>query len=139
MGLFRRAPRSHRSRLPADMLRWLERFGRYALDPQHSGVDDTDIWGRFGPLHEYATGDRAGFLAEIQDLVAADQNGFATYGAARLVWEMFSEEALRIPAALSLVDAGIRFKLARGLPSAMFTGYEMDRLFQLRKPGGQLD
>lgn len=126
-----------RPRFPADMLRWLELFGRYSFDPIHSGVD-ASVNDRLGSLYEYATGDREGFLTELRSIVAADQGGFATYGAARLVWEMFSADVLRIPAALPLVDAGIRFKLARGLPTALLTGYEMDRLFEIRREGGQL-
>ncbi len=133
MGLFSRASRSS---FPADMLRWLEKFGRYSLDAQHSGIDGGDMWNRLGPLYEYATSDREGFLAEMQAVVATDQGGFATFGAARLVWEMYSGDCLHIPAALPLIDAGIEFKRSRGLPTAMLTGYEMQRLAQLREQGG---
>ena len=133
MGLFRRA---YRSPIPADMLRWLETFGRYSLDAHHSGIHDNDMWSRLGPLHQYATSDRESFLAELQTVVAGDQGGFATFGAARLVWEMYSGECLRIPAALPLIDAGIEFKRSRGLPTMMLTGYEMERLAQIRKQAG---
>jgi hypothetical protein len=129
MGLFRRTPRSP---FPADMLRWLETFGRYSFDVQHSGVDGSDLWGRVAALNEYATADREGFLVELQALVATDQGGFATFGASRLVWELYSGDCLRIPAALPLIDAGIDFKLSRGLPNMMLTGYEMDRLSRRR-------
>jgi hypothetical protein len=118
------------------MVRWLELFGRYSFDVQHSGIDGDDMWRRFGPLHEYATSDRDGFLAELHGVVAGDQGGFATFGAARLVWEMYSGDCLHIPAALSLIDAGIEFKLARGLPTFMLTGYEMERFAQIREQGG---
>ncbi|HZN74174.1 MAG TPA: hypothetical protein VFC00_21100 [Micromonosporaceae bacterium] len=118
------------------MLRWLEIFGRYSLDMQHSGIDGGDMWERLGPLHEYATSDRAGFLAELQAVVAGDQGGFATFGAARLVWEMYSGDSLHIPAALPLIDAGIEFKCSRGLPTMMLTGYEMQRLAQIREQTG---
>ncbi len=57
-------------------------------------------------------------------------------GAARLVWEMYSEDCLAIAAAVSLVDAGIEFKLSRGLPPAMLTGYEMQRFLELREQDG---
>jgi|KBSSwiStaDraftv2_1062776.scaffolds.fasta_scaffold651322_2 hypothetical protein len=132
MGLFSRAPRS---RFPADMVRWLEIFGRHSLDPQRSGIDGGDLWSRLAPLHEYCGSDREGFLAELAAVVAGDRGGFATFGAARVVWEMFSGEALNIPAALPLIDAGIEFKLARGLPDLMLTGYESQRIAQLRRPG----
>jgi hypothetical protein len=130
MGLFKRAPRP---RLPVDMPRWLERFGRYSLDAQHSGIDGDDMWDRLGPLHEYATSDQAGFLADLQAVIEGDRGGFATFGAARLVWEMFGGDCLRIPAALPLIDAGIEFKHSRGLPSMMLTGYEMQRVAELRE------
>jgi hypothetical protein len=118
------------------MSRWLETFGRYSLDAQHSRIDGSTIWDRFGPLHEYATGDRDGFLAELHAVVAGDQGGFTTFGAARLVWEMYSGDSLRIPAALALIDAGIEFKLSRGLPNSMMTGYESQRLAEIRKQAG---
>lgn len=133
MGVFRRSPRSP---FPDDMLRWLEVFGRYSFDVHNSGIDGDAMWNRLGPLHKYATSDREGFLTALRDVVAGDQGGFATFGAARLVWEMYSGDALGIPAALPLIDAGIEFKISRGLPSLRFTGYEMQRLDQLRKQTG---
>lgn len=129
MGLFRRAPRS---RFPADMLQWLEIFGRNKLDP-HSGIDGADLWSRVASLHEYASDDRDGFLSGLQAVVAGDRGGLATLGAAHLVWELYSGQALDIPAALPLIDAGIEFKLSRGLPTAALTGYEMRRLHQIRR------
>ncbi|MEV0006397.1 hypothetical protein AB0H28_29515 [Micromonospora sp. NPDC050980] len=118
------------------MLRWLEVFGRYSFDVHNSGIDGDDMWNRLGPLHEYATRDREGFLSALRDLVAGDQGGFATFGAARLVWEMYSGDALHISSALPLIDAGIEFKKSRGLPTLMFTGYEMQRLDQTRRHAG---
>jgi hypothetical protein len=131
MGIFRR---ERRSPFPADMRTWLEKFGRYAFDPHTAGIDGTDIWNRLGPLHEFATGDRDVFLSELRALVVDDRGGFATVGAAKLVWEMYSGEALNIPAAWPLIDAGIEFKRARGLPTAMLTGYESQRLQQKSRP-----
>jgi hypothetical protein len=64
-------------------------------------------------------------------VVRGDQGGFATFGAASLTWELFGDKALRLPAALPLIDAGIQFKLARGLPPAMtLTGHELQRFSQ---------
>jgi hypothetical protein len=131
MGIFR--PKS-RSPFPADMRTWLEKFGRYSFDPYTAGIDDADIWKRLGPLHEVATGDRDTFLDELWALIVDDRGGFATFGAARLVWEMYSGEALNIRAAWPLIDAGIEFKRARGLPTAMLTGYESQRLQQKSRP-----
>ncbi|BCJ73765.1 hypothetical protein CS0771_33090 [Catellatospora sp. IY07-71] len=133
MGLFNRAPRP---RLPADMPQLLETFGRYWLDEHHSGIDGGELWSRLGKLYEYARSDRTGFLRELGAITAADRGGFATLGAARLVWEFFDSDARRDPATLPFIDAGIEFKLARGLPNAMLTGYEMRRLAELREQAG---
>ncbi|MDG4772208.1 hypothetical protein [Solwaraspora sp. WMMD792] len=111
-------------------------FGRYSLDAQHSGIDGGDLWRRVGGLYGHATGDREGFLAGLQAVVADDRGGFATFGAARLVWEMYGSDALRIPLALPLIDAGIEFKRSRGLSSAMLTGFEMERIAQIREGRG---
>ncbi|MFY1637203.1 hypothetical protein ACN27F_28685 [Solwaraspora sp. WMMB335] len=135
MGLFRRAPRSL---FPADMPQWLDRFGRFSLDPQGCGLDVSEMARGLWTLRDYATSDPDGFLAELSVLARPDRGGFATYGAAFLAWEMYLREALRMPAALPLIDAGIRFKLSRGLPTAMLTGFEKERLEQLRpRNGGQ--
>jgi len=123
MAIFGRA----RSRFPADMLRWLETFGRYTLDV-HSGVDDGQMWTRIASYHEMARTDPDGFLTDLQAVVAGDRGGLATFGASRVVWELFGGEALRIPAALPLIDAGIAFKRSCGLPTAALTGYEMQRV-----------
>jgi hypothetical protein len=128
MGLFRRTPRWT---FPADMWPWLETFGRYSLDMFRSRIDSRDVGSHLPSLLDYARADREGFLAELTDFVAGDEGGFATFGAARVVWEMFGTECLSIPAALPLIDAGIEFKRARGLPGGMFTGYEMRRMEQI--------
>jgi len=122
-------PRKRSSRFPTDMLRRLELLGRYELDPRSSGIDAAEIHPTcVAPFLTDAQADRDGFLTDLHALVAGDQGGFATFGAARLVWEFWSGEAVRIPAALPLIDAGIDFKLARGLSTARLTGYEMQRL-----------
>jgi hypothetical protein len=113
-------------------MKWrMEQFGRYEFDPQGSGINDIDIWSQYmGPFYEYATADPDGFLTELRAVVADDRGGFATFGAARLVWEMFSDRCLQIPGALPLVDAGIDFKIARGLDGLRMTGYEQQRLHE---------
>jgi len=112
----------------------LEVFGRHQLDPIGSGVK-TDVYTScVVPFVDYIDASEAeqeDFLRELRTVVAADQGGFATYGAARLAWELFGEAALRLPAALPLIDGGIEFKLARGIPPAMtLTGYELRRFTQ---------
>ena len=132
MRLFRRGTRS---RFPADMAAWLETVGRNRLDQTTSRVGGAGLWDRLGPLYQDARADRDGFLADLAALVAGDRRGFMTLGAAGVVWEIFGEEALHIPAALSLVDAGIAMKTARGLSDTAFTGYEMRRVRTLRGQG----
>jgi hypothetical protein len=103
------------------------------LDPQNSGIDGgVVVTTCIAPFYEDSQADREGFLTDLLAAIAHDQGGFATFGAARLVWELYGGDCLRIPAALPLVDAGIEFKRLRGLPTAMLTGYEMERLHQLR-------
>ncbi|MFD0580717.1 hypothetical protein [Dactylosporangium darangshiense] len=41
---------------------------------------------------------------------------------------MYSDRALDMPAAWPLIDAGISFKSARGLPMESLSGYELQRL-----------
>ncbi len=125
--------RARRSRFPADMMRRMERFGRYSFDPLNNGVDDARIWDDCViPFLEDSKSDRNAFLGDLWALVAGDRSGFATWGAARLVWELFGGDCIRIPAALPLIDAGIEFKVARGLAMFHLTGYEQDRVRQLR-------
>ncbi|UQU64000.1 hypothetical protein COUCH_34325 [Couchioplanes caeruleus] len=131
MRLFRRTPRS---RFPADMLPWLETLGRFRLDSFTSRVEPGALWDRIAQLMEDAERDRDGFLADLAALVEHDRGGFATLGAAGVVWEIYGGDALDIPGALVLVDAGIAVKQARGLPGARFTGYEWERVQELRNP-----
>ncbi|WP_199516482.1 hypothetical protein [Nucisporomicrobium flavum] len=126
--------RTARSRFPADMLPWLETLGRHRLDTLNSRVDPAALWDRIAQLIEDAKQDRDGFLADLAALVENDRGGFATLGAAGVVWELYGGDALRIPGALVLVDAGIAVKQARGLPGAGFTGYEWQRVQELRNP-----
>jgi hypothetical protein len=117
------------------MAAWLETFGRYRLDPMTSRVDQTNLWDRLPWLLEDATADPDGFLTDLASFTAGDEGGFVTLGAAGVVWELFSGKALDIPAALPLIDAGIAVMTARGLPGAAFTGYEWQRVIQLREAG----
>ncbi|GAA1738496.1 hypothetical protein GCM10009681_06580 [Luedemannella helvata] len=114
----------------------METLGRFSLDTQHSGVDVDHLWDRGGLLRAYSREDRDGFLAELRAVVADDRGGFVTFGAACLVWEMYGGEALDYPAAWPLIDAGIEFKLARGLATASLTGYENQRLNRTRERRG---
>ena len=118
------------------MPQWLELLGRYEFDPMTSGLDGGEIATRcVVPFLEDAQADPDGFLADLRALVAADRGGFATFGAARLVWELFSRKALRLPAAWPLIDAGIEFKRARGLPALSLTGFEQQRMVDRDRAG----
>ncbi|WP_344081290.1 hypothetical protein [Luedemannella helvata] len=130
--------KKRRRRFPTDMLRWLEKLGRYTFDVQHSGIDGSDMWDRIGPLYAYATDDRDAFLTELRAVVSADRDGFATFGAACLVWEMYGSEALDEPGALPLIDGGITFKLARGAGSLRLTVNEQIRLDQTARDRAEL-
>lgn len=130
MGLFRRRPRSP---ISTDLLPLLESFGRFSLDPYHSGLDAGALWEKLGALYEFASTERDTFLGELRAVAVRDHGGFATLGVARLVWEFYGEESPGHPAAAELIDAGIHFVLSRGLPTMMLTGLEMRRLVQLRE------
>lgn len=132
-----RAPGSPQARFPGDMLHRLEQLGRHALDPMGRGASvDVNSFCVI-PFAGYIQADETEqerFLRDLYAVVASDRGGFATYGAARLAWELFGGKVLRLPAALPLIDAGIRFKLARGLPPALtLTGYELQRFSQWRE------
>ncbi|MEV6851131.1 hypothetical protein [Actinoplanes sp. NPDC051411] len=129
MRLFRRGPRS---RFPADMTAWLETFGRHRLDSSSIRVDSDTLWRPLPVFLEDAKADPDGFLTDLAEFVAGDRSGFVTLGAAGLVWELFSGDALRIPAALPLIDAGIAMKRERNLPGLAFTGYEWERIHAQR-------
>lgn len=127
-----RSRRATPHRFPIDFLQQLALFGRYELDPHGSGVDGNEVTHTciipFVDMIQADEAEQESFLRDLHALVAGDQGGFATYGAARLAWQLFSDKALQLPAALPLIDAGIAFKLARGVPPGMIlTGYEMQR------------
>lgn len=111
----------------------LERLGRYELDPIGGGLGHA-IEHYVVPLVDYCRAGEAeqeSFLRDLAVVVAGDQGGFATYGAASLAWKLFGEKALRLPAALPLIDAGIQLEAGPGLPPVIaLTGYELRRFGQ---------
>ena len=126
MGLFSRDAKRPASRFPKDILGVLERFGRYEADPQGSGIDYNEAVQRlFVAYGREASADPDGFFAEIHAVVANDGGGYATFGAARLVWELLTGPVKDNPpaSALALVKAGIEFKRRHGLGLSM---WEMD-------------
>jgi hypothetical protein len=119
------------------MIERLDRFGRFELDARTSGIDPSNIFNDcLAPFFEPAQRDPGSFCDELVTVVARDQGGFATFGAARLVWEIFGQDALSTPGALPLIDAGLDFKLARGLSTEHLNGHENQRLHQRREQSG---
>jgi hypothetical protein len=115
------------------MRKLLDEFGRYYFNMGTSGISLSRTWQNLMyPLLQDAQTNRDGFLTDLQTVIADDNGGFATYGASRLVWDMFGSSCWNIPAALELIDGGIDFKLARNLPPGRFTGYEWRRLSERR-------
>src|SRR4051794_34282853 len=84
MAWFSRAPQS---RFPADMVQRLELLGRFEFDPRGSGIDGGQVAKDcVVPFYRDSQANREAFLTDLQAVVAADRDGFATYGAARLAW-----------------------------------------------------
>jgi hypothetical protein len=118
------------------MLHQLELFGRYTLNPMTSGVDGSAIWSCIIPHYDEFQADPAAFISELNAVIASDNCNFATFGAARLVWEMYSSRINDIPSAIPHIDAGIEFKVARGMiQMSDMTGYEVDRIVERRRQG----
>jgi len=118
------------------MLAELERFGRYSLDSFSSGVDVSKFWEIMGPMVRDFNANPDVYISELDAVIANDKGGFATFGAARLMFEVFGSECLSVPAALPLIDAGIEFKAARGQTQMYhMTGYEQQRIFDRRQQG----
>jgi hypothetical protein len=129
MSLLKRRP----SRFPADMLEWLDTYGRYRLDQWNSGIDGGAVWARLAPLLEEARRDPEAFLTDLEDVVAGARSGFATLGAGGVAWEALNhEDPFSFPAGGRLIDAGIAFKVARGLPPEAFAGYEVARWLNVK-------
>ena len=121
---------------PADMLQRMDLFGRYEFDSFDGGIEGDGIWPYcVCPFLEFAQADPDGFLIALRSVVRGHEDSFATYGAARLVWELLGVEGIRRPTALPLVDAGIDFKMARDLPLPRFAPDEMNRIEERNRRG----
>ena len=100
------------------MLARLELFGHFEFDHQKSGIDSTGIYDTCViPFLEDAKADPDGFLTDLFAVIA-DTAGTPPTGP-RLVWELYSGECLRIPAALPLIDRSSTSTV--GMPAAMLT------------------
>lgn len=126
-GWFRRTSRSP---FPADMLQRLDRLGRCKIDMMNSGVDWSEVLNNcIAPFHPQAVADPDRFLSSLLHVIEKESGGFATYGAASLMYELASE-SIHSDAGTTLVDLAIRFKRQRGLPVGSFTGYELQRWYE---------
>lgn len=126
-GVFRRKPRSP---FPDDMLERLDRLGRSKIDIMGSGVDWPEVVRNcIGAFHEQARADSDKFLSDLTRLVANENSGFVTYGAASLMVELIPESR-RTDVGAALLDRAIEFKIRRGLPLSSFTGYEVERYYE---------
>ncbi len=126
-GWFRR---NQGSPFPSDMLQRLDRLGRCKLDMMTAGVDWAEvIHNCIAPFHPQAVADPDKFLSDLLHVIEEDSGGFATYGAASLMYELASERT-HSEAGARLVDLAIRFKIQRGLPVGSFTGHEFKRWYE---------
>jgi hypothetical protein len=85
------------------------------------------------PFLDDVRNDRDGFLADLRALVAGDTTGFPALGASCLYFDLV-DRSCRTEDALAIIDGGIAFKRARGLPSASLTGYEWKRWVEVNGP-----
>jgi hypothetical protein len=130
-GWFRR--RTPASPFPADMLDRLDRLGRCKIDMMNSGIDWPEVVTNcIAAFHEQADADPDRFLSDLQHTIERDSGGFATYGAASLMYELVPE-SIRSEAGVRLVDLAIKFKRQRGLPISSFNGYELQRWYETRR------
>src|SRR6266849_4138399 len=90
MGLFSR--RQKQPALPDDIIRMMERFGRYEFNPQTSGVDPADMGQLMAELYPFASADPDGFLVALAEAVLP-VGGWVVYGASHTIWELLSSSA----------------------------------------------
>ncbi|MEV4135485.1 ATP-binding protein [Dactylosporangium sp. NPDC049742] len=122
---------SAQGRLPADVLQRMEQLGRFELGETAGDLDSGTVWSTcIAPFFGDLTTDPDRFLSALHAAVSGSDNEVAAYGAARLAWEILGGDALRLQAALPLIDAGIEVKRRRGLPAASLTGFERQRLIE---------
>lgn len=126
-GRIRRRPVSP---FPDDMLQRLDRLGRCKTDMMNSGIDWPEVIDNcIVPFHEQAAGDPGKFISDLMHVIDDDTDGFATYGAACLMYEL-APGIVRTEAGAALVDRAIEFKRGRGLSLLSFTRYEQDRYYE---------
>lgn len=129
-GWFRRGPMAP---FPSDMRQRLDRLGRCKIDMMNAGIDWPEVVRNcIAAFHEQAVADPDRFLSDLQHVIEQDSGGFATYGAASLMYELVPE-SVRSEAGAMLVDLAIQFKLRRGLPVGSLNGYELQRWHETKR------
>ncbi|MFF0204854.1 hypothetical protein [Streptomyces sp. NPDC005017] len=114
MALFPRTPRA--TRLPADVVARMERFGRFEFDPVGTDIDASDVWAELqAPFLPFAQSDPEGFARALADAVLP-AGGFALFGAARTVWNLVGSD-FGSPAYDAVRMAALEFFRANGVPS----------------------
>jgi len=142
MGLF---GRRSTSRLPADVQQMLERYGRWAFDPQHSGIDVATIGHEAlqRPILEaYAEGLEA--VAEATNRLAnafieevLPVGGWPIYGAYKLIDDI--ADGVKSTPTATVMEAGLQFLRERGVPwNTHLSPYEK-RFWISHHPGGARD
>jgi hypothetical protein len=115
------------------MLQRLDRLGRCKIDMMNAGIDWPEVVTNcIAAFHEQAVTDPGRFLSDLQHVIDQDSGGFATYGAASLMYELVPEN-IHSEAGALLVDLAIKFKRQRGLPIGSFNGYELERWYETKR------
>lgn len=128
MGIFRRPKGQHSNTnaLPSDLIRMMERFGRYEFRQPGSENDGTDIWMQTqAPLLPLASADPDGFLVALARAVL-QVGGWAVVGASRTIFEVISspDSFGQHPSYIALMDTSLEFLRASGVPSVLLNGRE---------------
>jgi hypothetical protein len=129
MGIFsrRQAQHSNEHALPSDIIRMMERFGRYEFNPQTSGVDPADMGQLMAELYPFASADPDGFLVSLAEAVLP-VGGLVVYGASHTIWELLSSStsAQQHPSYKAIMSASLAFLRTNGVSPMMLRGYERD-------------
>jgi hypothetical protein len=109
--------------LPRDIVARMGTFGRFEFDPQGSGIDSRTVWEDIiAPLALNAKDHPAEFLRQLAAAVLP-VGGWAVYGGAHLVTELFSAE-YRDHSYEAMMAAALDFLRSLGVPALATNGYE---------------
>lgn len=128
MGIFRRREAQHSNKyaLPRDVIRMMERFGRYSFQQPGSEADAGDIWIQTqAPLTSFISADPTGFVVALAEAVLP-VGSWALCGAGRTLSDRLSssESVLQHPSYHAIMTASLEFLRASGVGSGSLTGYE---------------